>query len=198
MLNIIDFGKFKPTGKQKKKKQIILTHTARGINNYLMSLKYRHNGKYNKIPNYLVDREGKIIKLLNDEDHTKIFSEENINRNSIIICLENLGWLEKEPLKNSYINWIGDIYNETICEKKWRDYFFWQPYTDIQVKKTAELCKEILKKNSIPIECIGHNTKINGVEKYEGIVTRSNFDSDYTDLSPAFNFEEFLKYLENE
>jgi hypothetical protein len=45
---------------------------------------------------------------------------------------------------------------------------------------------------------IGHNTKINGIEKYEGVVTRSNFDSSFTDVNPSFNFEEFLKRIENE
>jgi N-acetyl-anhydromuramyl-L-alanine amidase AmpD len=198
MFNIIEYGKFKPTGKQKKKKQIILMHSARDINNYLMSLKYRYNGKYDKIPNYIIDREGKVLKLLKDNEYTNIFPEPNVNKNSIIICLENLGWLEKEPLKNSHINWIGDIYKETIYDKKWRDYFFWQPYTEIQVQNTAILCKEIMKNNSILEDCIGHNTKINGVERYEGVVTRSNFDSDYTDLSPAFDFTQFLKYFENE
>ena len=46
-------------------------------------------------------------------------------------------------------------------------------------------------------EVIEHNTKINGIEKFEGIVTRSNFDSNYTDLSPAFDFENFRNKIEN-
>jgi N-acetyl-anhydromuramyl-L-alanine amidase AmpD len=198
MFDIIEFGNFKPTGKQKKKKQIILTHTSREVNTYLMSLKYRYNGRYDKIPNYIVDREGKIIKLLNDNEHSNFFPTQNVNRNSIVISLENLGWLEKQPLKNSHINWIGNIYNEKVFEKKWRDYFFWQPYTEIQVIQTAKLCKELTNKLSINKECVGHNTRVNGVEKYEGIVTRSNFNSEYTDLSPAFNFDEFINYIENE
>jgi hypothetical protein len=45
---------------------------------------------------------------------------------------------------------------------------------------------------------VEHNTKINGIEKFEGIVTKSNFDSDFTDVSPAFNFEIFNKYLKND
>jgi N-acetyl-anhydromuramyl-L-alanine amidase AmpD len=198
MVEIIEYGNFKPTGKQKKKKQIILSHTSRDIETYLMSLKYRYNGKYDKIPNYIIDRNGKVLKLLNNNEHTNYFSDSNINRNSIIICLENLGWLEKEPLKNSHINWVGNIYNEKIYEKKWRDYFFWHPYTDIQIEKTAELCKSLTKSLSINKECIGHNTRINGVERYEGIVTKSNFDSEFTDVSPAFNFEQFLKHIEDE
>jgi N-acetyl-anhydromuramyl-L-alanine amidase AmpD len=198
MLDIIEYGNFKPMGKQKKKKQIILTHTGRNIINYLQSIKYRLNGKYDKIPNYIIDREGKILKLLNDSEHTNIFSDKNINRNAIVICLENLGWLEREALKSSHINWIGDIYNEKVFEKKWRDYFFWHPYTEIQILQAANLCKDLSQKHSIKKECIGHNTKVNGIEKYEGIVTRSNYDGDLTDVSPAFNFEVFIKMLENE
>ena len=126
------------------------------------------------------------------------FKEPNINRNSIIICLENLGWLQKEPLTDYYINWIGDIYKGKVYEKKWRDFYFWQPYTEKQINSTVELCKQISKDMSIPSTIIGHNTKINGVNKYEGIVTRSNYYSNKTDLSPAFNFEEFLKKIEHE
>ncbi len=198
MIDVVKYGEFKPTGKQKKKKQIILSHTSRDVKNYLMSLKYRYNGKYDKVPNYIVNREGKILKLLNDNEHSNYFSEPNINRNSIIVCLENLGWMEKEPLKNSHINWIGDIYNQKVFERKWRDYFFWQPYVEEQLILTAKLCVEITKDTSIPLKSVEHNTKINGVEKIEGIVTRSNFDSDFTDVTPAFNFEFFIKHLYNE
>jgi dihydrofolate reductase len=33
---------------------------------------------------------------------------------------------------------------------------------------------------------------------YEGIVSKSNFNSNFTDLNPSFNFEAFRKLLENE
>jgi hypothetical protein len=197
MIEVIKYGDFKPTGKQKKKQQIILQHTSRNIEEYLLSLKYRFNGGYKKIPNYVVSRDGKIL-LLENESHSKIFSEENINRNSIIISLENLGWLEKEPLNNQYVNWIGDIYKGDAYEKKWRDYFFWQPYTETQIEYTAKLCRKILDETGIPREVVEHNTRINGVEKFRGVTSKSNFDSVFTDLSPAFNFETFLKYLNDE
>lgn len=198
MLDIINYGNFKPTGKQDKKKQIILMHTSRNVENYLLSLKYRNNGKYEKIPNYVISRDGKILKLLNNNENTNLFNNVRLNKNSITISLENLGWVERQPLKNSYINWIGDIYKEKVFERKWRDYFHWQPYTDIQIEQTSNLCKMLSNELSIKKECVGHNTKINGVEKIEGIITRSNLDSEFTDVSPAFNFEQFIKYLEDE
>jgi len=198
MIDIQKYGNFKPTGKQKKKKQIILCHTSREVKEYLTSLKLRYNGKFDKIPNYIITREGKILQLLSDDSHTNFFQEYNINRNSIIICLENLGWLEKKPLTNYYINWKGSIYNQQVYEKKWRDYFFWQPYTDLQIKSTADLCNQLISDYKIDKRCIGHNVKVDGISGFEGIVTRSNFDSNFTDLNPSFNFETFRKFLENE
>jgi len=198
MIDIIKYGEFKPVGKQKKKHQIILTHTSRNINDYLQSLKFRFNGEFKRIPNYIITRDGKIIQLLGNTEHSEYFKDPNINRNSIIISLENLGWLQKEPLTDHYINWIGDIYNGKVFEKKWRDYFFWQPYTEEQVQSTDSLCDKLFKEMKIKPQIVEHNTKITGIEKFVGVVSKSNFDTNYTDLSPAFNFNELLKNIENE
>jgi len=198
MIDIIKYGEFKPVGKQKKKHQIILTHTSRNINDYLLSLKFRLNGKYKKIPNYIITREGKILQLLGNNEHSEFFKDQNINRNSIIVSLENLGWLEKEPLTDHYINWLGDIYKGNVFERKWRDYFFWQPYTESQIENLGKLCKELFETLKIKPQIIEHNTKINGIEKYVGVITKSNFDINFTDVSPAFKFNDLLKYIENE
>jgi N-acetyl-anhydromuramyl-L-alanine amidase AmpD len=198
MVDVIKYGKFKSVGKQTKKNQIILTHTSRNINDYLQSLKFRFNGDFKRIPNYIITQEGKILQLLGNTEYSEYFKEPNVNRNSIIISLENLGWLQKEPLTDHYINWIGDIYKGRVFEKKWRDYFFWQPYTEKQIENTGFLCKELFVQMKINPQITGNNTKINGVEKYKGLVSRSNFDVDFTDVSPAFNFDELLKYIEND
>jgi N-acetyl-anhydromuramyl-L-alanine amidase AmpD len=198
MIEVEKYGNFKSLGKNKKKYQIILIHTSRNAQNYLQSLKYRYNGKYKKIPNYLVTKNGKIIQLLNNNEYSEIFPKETVNKNSIVICLENLGWLQKEPLKDYYVNWIGDIYKGKAFEKKWRDYFFWDPYTEEQINSTVELTKKLFDELGLKKNIIGHNTKINGIEKYEGVTTRSNYDSIFTDVSPSFSFEEFIKKVDNE
>ena len=135
---------------------------------------------------------------MDNDEYTNYNTTSSINRNSVIVCLENLGWLEKEPLKNYHINWIGDIYKQKVFNKTWRDYFFWQPYPEEQIILTSKLCVKLTKETNIPLKSVEHNTKINGIEKFEGIVTKSNFDSDFTDVSPAFNFEIFNKYLKND
>jgi len=198
MLNIIELNKFKSIGSNRNKKQIILCNTSREVEEYLTSLDVRYGGNYDKIPNYTIDRNGNIIKLLGDEEFSNFFNNKEINKKSIIICLENLGWLEKKPLTNEYINWKGNIYNGLVYEKKWRDYFFWQPYTEIQIEQTAMLCLELIDRIKINRALIGHNTKVEYVENFEGIVSRSNYDSRYTDLNPEFNFEKFVNYFENE
>lgn len=181
-----------------EKTQILLIHTGRNILDYLMSLKYRFGGSPIRSPHYLISREGKVIQVLEDKYNSNITSSDRVNSKSIVISLENLGWLEKVPLKKHYINWIGNIYKGEVKDRKWRDYFVWQPYTDIQLEKTAELCKELCEKHKIELKCVGHNTKVRGSESFSGIITRSNFDDFVTDLSPAFDFEKFNKLLKDE
>ena len=187
-----------PFSTNKNKHQIILTHTSRNVDDYLMSITKRLGGKTKKVPNYVIGRDGEVHQLMEPHTHRSFFKDSEIDEISIIVSLENLGWLEKEPLKNSYINWIGNIYTGDVVEKKWRDYFVWQPYTTEQMESLVELCKTLMKKFKIDKKFVGHNTKVSGVERYEGITTRSNYDSKYTDLSPAFNYELFSKLIENE
>lgn len=198
MLDIVEQLSNNVSGKQKKKKQIILTHTGRDVEEYLMMLKYRNNGKFQRTPHYVVTKSGKIIQKLPNETYSDFFDEPNINRNSIIVCLENLGWLNKVPLKDQYTNWIGNIYKGVPYEKKWRDYHLWDPYTSIQVQTTAQLCLNLVEEHKIEKKCVGHNTKIKDVDKIGGIVSRSNFNELFTDLNPSFDFEDFTNLIRNE
>jgi N-acetyl-anhydromuramyl-L-alanine amidase AmpD len=198
MPDIKKYGKFPKFEKNKKKRQIILCHSNRPAENYLNSLKYRKNGNYDRIPNYFIDRNGQILNLISDDSYANFFSDDDVNRNSIVICLENLGWLQKTPLGLSYSNWIGDIYNKTIFERKWKDKIYWEPYSDEQLTSLTELSKKLLVKFSIDNKFIGHNTKVDGVKLFNGIVCRSNYNSRYTDISPAFNYEKFKNLIEND
>ena len=189
---------FNSVGRWKNKKQILLSHTSRDGGEYVTSLKTRHNGKYTKVPHYLIRKDGRVFQLLDPENYSNYLKDYNNQKQTIVIALENLGWLKKNPLNASYINWIGNIYSEGVYERKWRGHFFWDPYTDSQMDSLQQLCVDLCERFEIPKTCIGHNVKVDNVEFYEGIVTRSNYSSNATDLSPAFDYEELLKVLENE
>ena len=55
---------------------------------------------------------------------------------------------------------------------------------------TNDGIKYLIKLESLNLE---YNTKITDFHKYEGLLTRSNYDVSFTDVSPAFNFEDFIK-----
>jgi N-acetyl-anhydromuramyl-L-alanine amidase AmpD len=198
MFNLIEKLSNNFVGTNQNKTQIILTHTSRDVEEYLTSLKYRMNGKFPRIPHYVVAKDGSVIQTLSEEQYSDFFYYSQINEQSIIVSLENLGWLEKVPLKDQYTNWIGNIYKGVPYEKKWRDYFLWEPYTEAQMLSTAELCIKIVNKHNIEKKSVGHNTLINGIENHGGIVSRSNYNNDFTDVSPAFNFDRFVNYIKNE
>ena len=198
MVNIIKYGKFDKFEKNKNKKQIIICHTYREVNNYLNSLKFRKNGKFEKIPNFVITKEGKVLKLIPEDGYTSFFDSKDVNKNSVIICLENLGWLNKVPLSNRYSNWINETTSKEVFIKKWREKNYWDIYSEEQINSLIELCKKILKKYSINKSFIGHNTKVDGIKIFNGIVCRSNYENKYTDVSPAFNFEYFKNQIEND
>ena len=52
-------------GKNKNKKQIILTHSSRDAKEYLASLDFRRNGKLKRIPHYFIKKDGEIIQQIN-------------------------------------------------------------------------------------------------------------------------------------
>ena len=189
---------FNKVGTWKNKKQILLTHTSRNATDYISSLRHRLNGEYTKIPHYLIKKDGRVFQLLHPDLYSDFFEESKNSKQVIVIVFENLGWLKKNPLNASYINWIGNIYKEGVYERKWRGHFFWDPYTEEQMESVKQLSLHLCDEYDIPKTCIGHNVKLDGVERYEGIATKSNYSSKVTELSPAFDFEEFEKIFENE
>lgn len=172
-----------------EKKQIMLCHTSRKCNQYLQSLKSRLNGKYKKIPAFIITENGKLIKNFNPEYYSDFFGQKNIDRTSIFIMLENLGWVQKNPLNNKYMNWVGNIYNGEVYEKKWRGRSFWSTYGDKQIEVCGRLISELCNKFNINKDLIGHSVKVDDVNKFNGITSKGNYNEYWTDLSPAFDYE---------
>lgn len=179
-------------GNYRRKKQIVLTNTNRNIGDFISSLKYRYNGENKILPHYIISRDGDLFSVIPPHTYSSFLDSNIKNKQSIIICLENLGWLRKNPLSNDYLNWIGNKYRGEIYDRKWRGYNFWQPYTEIQLEKTKELILYLCETFDIPYEFIGHNVKVDNVQKFRGITSLSNYDNKITSLNPAFDFDIFI------
>lgn len=198
MVNLYESIDFNVKGENVKKTRIILTESKRNHKDYINSLKYRYNKKNPYLPHFLITKKSEVFKIIDTNHYSDFMEDEEIDKNSIIICLENLGWLKKNPLEETYINWIGDIYKQKVFEKKWRDYFFWDTYNDGQIECLVKLIKELCDEYNIPKETIGHNVKQDGIEYFRGVISRSNFDFYYRDVNPSFDFKLFKNLLEND
>ena len=172
-----------------KLQQILLCNTNRDISDYIKSINIRSNVPTSRKPNYIIDKKGKIT-LLNKDDVTQTYLKGyHTDSSVIVICLENRGWLKRRSNDGKFVDWLGDIYNSKVHEKKWRGKLFWDEYSDKHMKATIKLIKEVCHKNKIPNNFIGHNVLVEGIENFKGIVSRSNYNEYWTDVNPSFNFE---------
>lgn len=178
----------------KNKTQIILCNTNKSIDDYLNYVENRSKVYYDKVPHIIVTEKGDVHELIDTNYYGNFFGIEEIDMNSIILLVENLGWLKKDYLSGKYINWNKDIYKDEPIIKQWRSYTYWAKYPDIIYDKLSELIIHLTKKHDIVLEFIGHNTKLNNIQVFNGITTRSNYSDVFTDVTPAFNFEK-LKEL---
>jgi N-acetyl-anhydromuramyl-L-alanine amidase AmpD len=197
-VEIYELTDFNPKGTNRVKKQIILTETGRSYKNYINSLKYRYNKKNPYLPHFVITKKGEVYKILKENEYSSFMYDNEVNKKSIIISLENYGWLKKIPIEEKYINWIGDIYNKKVFEKNWRGQNFWDEYENKQIEVLSDLIKKLCNDLNIPKECLGHNVKYDGVEHFSGIVSRSNYEFEYKDINPSFNFKLLKKLLEND
>jgi N-acetyl-anhydromuramyl-L-alanine amidase AmpD len=178
--------------RKSKKTQIFLYDTQRRIDDFIMKLKYRNDGKYDDIPHYIITKSGKILNIFNSDYSSKTFGTKSDN-NLIKIALENLGWLNKNTITGVLYNWIGDPYRGDPHIKKWRNYYFWDPYSKEQLDALVGLCKEICKEHNIPYQTVPSQGYLSNAIKFTGIICKSNFLNIYTDINPSFDFNIFYK-----
>jgi hypothetical protein len=198
MVDLSKSTEFNLQGKTEEKRLIILCETKRNYLSFIQSLKHRYNGKNPYLPNYVISRDGEVYKVMEPNSYSKFMNNDKIDKRAIIVCLENLGWLKKNALDGTYLNWIGDIYKKEVFEKKWRDKFYWQPYNkEKQINSLVELIKGLCDDFEIPKDCPETNVIIENIENYKGVVSKSSFSFMFKDLNPSFDFKLLKKKLKN-
>lgn len=182
---------------QSPKKQIVIGHTDSGKNNFA-KWSHRLHGRYTKTSAFTIDKNGDVYRHFDPVYSSNILGNTEMDKKSIVILLENEGWLVRDEKKDLYINWVGHIYNKPkeIIEKKWRSYTYWAPYTQEQFDSTLELVNNLCDEFDIPKIVVNHNTKMDDLNKFSGVLYKSNIEKHFTDLSPSWDFELFCDKLE--
>jgi hypothetical protein len=159
----------------------------------------RYNGNYKKTAPYTVNLNGEIFEHYNPIYYSEIIDNEEFNKSTILILLENEGWLSKDfNEENKYITYVGNIYNrvDDVLYKKWRHNKYWAPYTQEQFKSTIFLVNMLCDRFKIPKNVVSSNTKITNPHSHEGILYKGNLNTNFTDVNPSWDFLNFKEEIE--
>lgn len=176
-----------------KKKQILLVDTKRRHIDYLAKINNRTTDNHEDLSHFLVTKTGEVFQIIDDNLTINTFNKPRIDNKVIKIAIENLGWLQKNSITGIYNNWIGDPYRLNPHSENWRNYFFWDKYTEKQEQSLNELCEFLCEKHKITRQIVESQKYIKTADKLIGIVCKSNYDINHTDINKSFNFNNVCK-----
>jgi len=181
----------------KKKTQIVVGNTFSNSMQHYNGWLTRCGGEYKETAAFTISAGGKIFQHYDPKYFSTFLSIKKANENIIPIVIENEGWLTKEGDK--FYTWVGNEYGkpDSVLKRSWRNHEYWAPYNTKQLNALVRLIKYLSDKFSIPLQTIGHNTKVDDIYEYKGVVFRSNYLKHCTDLSPAWDYNIFKNKLEH-
>jgi len=178
------------------KTQIVIGLSLRQDHFHLNRLKHKEYGKTKKWNTYTIGRDGDIYQHYDDKYHTDFLGIKEGDKQSISIVLENMGNLFITS-DGKYVNWLNEYCDEeNVIEREWLGYEYWEKIPEIQFENLVKLCRLLCVKHNIPKVCIDFNTYHKDISKFRGIVFRSNYIEESSDLNPLINIVEFNKQLE--
>lgn len=178
------------------KTQIVIGHTYRNDMLHIGSWLNRLNGKYKKTATFTISKNGSVFQHY-DPKYYSTFIDNEQDKASISIILENIGWFKKDTMIDKFVDWLGHNYKrqpDEVVMKKWRNYTYWDKYTEEQMESLRELVTKLCEEHNISKDFIGHNVYDENVDLFKGITFRSNYYQESTDVSPAFDLD-LLKTL---
>lgn len=176
------------------KKQIVVGHTGRNDMSHYSTWINRYNGKYKKSVAFTIDKEGGVYQHYDPKYYSDYVDKRDMGPFTIPITLVNLGWVTKDNLSGKYYDWFDKPYimeDKDLTYMKWRNKVFWVNYTEEQLKSLKKLTDKLCDEFGIKNDCISHTNFNEDVDIYEGIVFKSNYYQEVTDISPAFNMDIF-------
>ena len=108
-----------------EKNKIVLRNSSTPDMKFFNGWLLRRNGKYKKVTQYTVDRDGKVYEHYDPTYYSGFMGIKTLDKQTIGITLVNQGWLKKDSLTNKYKDWVGNIYKGSdVFKKQWRGHFF--------------------------------------------------------------------------
>tara|TARA_R110002050_G_scaffold34397_1_gene86762 strand:+ start:5011 stop:5625 length:615 start_codon:yes stop_codon:yes gene_type:complete len=181
------------------KTRIVLGNTFSSDMQHTIGWSKRNGGEYKKTAMFTVSLNGEIHQHFPPKYFSNFTNDIKLDESIISILIENEGWLNKNLLnEKEYVNYVGTIYkrDDSIFNKKWRNFRYWAPYSEEQFNSAINLVKELSKTFDIPLNVIDNNTIIKNESNDNGVFYKSNFNKGYTDLSPAWDFKLFKNKVE--
>jgi N-acetyl-anhydromuramyl-L-alanine amidase AmpD len=183
---------------QNPKIQIVLATSLRKNDYHITRLLHKDFGKTKKWNTYTISRDGTIYQHYNNKYHTDFLGIKEADKQIISIVLENMGSLFQTPSKK-FINWLNEICDdERVVAKNWLGYSYWEQFDGEQIKSLVSLCKNLCEEHNIPKVCVEFHHYHKDIIKFRGIVFRSNYIQDSSDINPLFDIVKFNEMLNNE
>ena len=178
------------------KKQIVIGGSLRKNNYHINRLLHKEYGKTKKWNTYSISRNGEIFEHYDPQYYSDFLGIKDADKNSISILLENMGSLVKLP-NGDYINWINELCEkEYVVEKNWMGQHYWESFTDAQYDSILQLSEKLCDDFNIPKKVIEFHHYHKDINKFNGIVLRSNYIDDSTDINPLFDLVKFNELLQ--
>ena len=177
------------------KTQIVIGLSLRKDHFHLTRLQHKEYGKTKKWNTYTIGRGGEVYQHYDDKFHSDFIGVKNGDKQSISIVLENMGCLF-QTTTGKYINWLNEFCeDDNVLEREWAGYQYWEKFSEVQFESMVELCKKLCKKHNIPKVCVEFNTYHKDIAKFRGIVFKSNYIEDSSDLNPLIDIPKFNEML---
>lgn len=178
-----------------KKTRIIIGNIHTHDLSFFEGWKLRYGGQYKRTCHFSVDRMGVCYNHFNPDYYSSFLGKYEIDVETISVGLLNLGWIKHDVSKIRWVDWRDceiDINPNQLFEKKWRDYYYWYPYSEKQITTLVDLLLMLCNKYNIEPLMIDNNTLLTNKKEFWPISFRSNYLYYKTDVSPAFPFDTII------
>ncbi len=177
---------------------IIMHYTAGG--SLESSVKWLCNKNSKVSAHYIIDRNGKIVQLVKDENvawhagsvTTKVSLNGRLGVNSYSIGIELCNWGLLEKRNEKFFCWPRRASSKTTTYPEWTLPYtgstpvlmkekYWEPYSNLQIDAAINLCANLVTK---------YNIKLNWIAGHETVDPTRKIDP-----GPCFPWEYFIKKI---